>query len=86
MTYYESHRRDLGLAFLAAIERTVDLAAESPRSGPLVMGPAADLGVRKFVVTGFPYLVLVACEDEPPQVMAISHTSRRPGYWEDRLK
>ena len=33
----------------------------------------------------YPYLVLYHELDDEVEVIAIAHTSRRPGYWEDRL-
>jgi len=84
IAYYEEQDPGLGRRFFTAIVSTIELAAENPRLGSPLPPPA--IGVRKFVVKRFPYVVLVAHVGIVGKVVAITHTSRRPGYWLDRIQ
>ena len=59
---------------LALIESHPEIG--SPRRGRL---PARQLKVR-----GFPYVVAYRVRPNDLYVVAIAHTSRRPGYWKER--
>jgi plasmid stabilization system protein ParE len=39
---------------------------------------------RQFRVRGFPYKVAYRIREHDIYVVAVAHTSRRPGYWKDR--
>lgn len=45
----------LGLAFLAAVDRTVEYLSAWPETGTAVPGVSANLSVRKLPVSRFPY-------------------------------
>ncbi len=40
--------------------------------------------VRSKTVKGFPYRVVYLVRAEVLTVLAVAHSSRRPGYWRDR--
>jgi toxin ParE1/3/4 len=40
---------------------------------------------RRCVITRFPYVVFYENEPGRVHVLAIAHTSRRPGYWKSRI-
>ncbi len=42
--------------------------------------------VRRALASRFPYAVFFDVEPERVVVMAIAHSSRRPGYWGGRVK
>ena len=44
----------------------------------------ADLPTRHFRVQGFPYKIAYRLREHNIHVVALAHTSRRPGYWMDR--
>ena len=80
--YYATHASGLiALAFLAEYERVRDLLVENQRRGPHGEG-----GLRVYHFDRFPYSVVYE-EDEihGPQVLAIAHQSREPGYWSVRV-
>jgi toxin ParE1/3/4 len=56
--WYEDQRSGLGLAFLAAVDRTVEHVMAWPDTGTSVPGVSASLGVRRMPVTRFPYRVV----------------------------
>jgi toxin ParE1/3/4 len=79
--YYAHHASELiALAFLAEYERVLDLLVENQKRGP-----HAEDGLRCYHFDRFPYTVVYG-EDSVngPQIFAIAHQSREPGYWQDR--
>lgn len=40
---------------------------------------------RKYVLKRFPYLIFYLDHPDHVQILAIAHTSRRPGYWKSRM-
>jgi toxin ParE1/3/4 len=52
--WYEAQQPGLGLAFLAAMDRAVQLLARWPRSGSQVPGVDDELEVRRLRVPAFP--------------------------------
>jgi toxin ParE1/3/4 len=80
--YYALHAsRLIAEAFLAEFERVRDLLVENQQRG--VHG---DFGLRVYHFDRFPYTV-VYDEDHQrgPQIYAVAHQSRKPGYWAARL-
>lgn len=57
------------------------LLAEHPRIGKPIEAEA-----RSLCVNDFPYSLVYAIRDSGLLVVALAHHSRRPGYWQDRLK
>lgn len=79
--YYATHAsRMIALAFLAEFERVRDLLIENQKRGPHGEG-----GLRYYHFDRFPYTVVYE-EDavRGPQIFAIAHQSREPGYWSAR--
>jgi toxin ParE1/3/4 len=40
---------------------------------------------RRIKTDKFPYFLIYRVNDDLLQIIAVMHTSRRPGYWKDRL-
>lgn len=80
--YYATHASGMiAAAFLAEYERVRDLLVENQQRGP-----HGENGLRVYHFDRFPDTVLYE-EDESngPQIFAIAHQSREPGYWSDRI-
>src|SRR5262245_32801894 len=45
----------------------------------------AEKAARKYSLKRFPYLLIYVEGDQRIELIAVSHTSRRPGYWLERL-
>jgi hypothetical protein len=60
-------------AFRAALEDITESPGRPPR----------EHGVRRFRVKGYPYHLIR--DERSGLIIALAHTSRRPGYWRDRL-
>jgi toxin ParE1/3/4 len=41
--------------------------------------------VRKYVLQRFPYLIFYIDYPDRVRILAVAHTSRRPGYWKRRI-
>jgi plasmid stabilization system protein ParE len=48
------------------------------------LAPSDDRGRRKYLVRGFPYVIIYRIKNVSIHVLAIAHTSRKPGYWTAR--
>jgi toxin ParE1/3/4 len=81
--WYEARRPGLGFEFAAEIERVVASVAERPLAFPRWKGEDP---VRRALASRFPYAVFFDIEPQRIVVMAIAHSSRRPGYWGARVK
>jgi plasmid stabilization system protein ParE len=80
--WYEERRPGWGTRFFDAVSHAFDLIERHPEIGsPRRSRPA----VRQLAVRGFPYLVVYRARSDDSYVVALAHTSRRPGYWKDRL-
>jgi toxin ParE1/3/4 len=79
--YYETEAPGVGITFITAVRRAVGLVAENPYAAVSVGG-----GIRKKVLTHFPYNILYAVEPESILIVAVAHHKRRPRYWRTRIK
>jgi plasmid stabilization system protein ParE len=79
--WYLSRSETAASRFANEIERAISVIAQRPQ-----MHPAGPSGVRKFILRGFPFIVVYRDLVSTIQVIAIAHGHRRPGYWKDRLR
>jgi plasmid stabilization system protein ParE len=79
--YYAEHASAaIAGAFLAEYERVRDLIIENQQRGP-----HADGGLRLYHFERFPYtLIYEEDREQGPQIYAVAHQSREPGYWSAR--
>jgi toxin ParE1/3/4 len=80
--YYGERAQAIGLAFVARIEDGIALIAERPHIAPSWPGRP---NVRRRVLSTFPYAIIYTVEPDEIAIIAIEHTRRRPGYWQQRL-
>jgi len=83
--WYEQRHTGLGLAFLAAVDLTVESVTRWPGAGSLIDGLPDDLVVRRSRVGRFPYHVAYLVTAEQIYILAIAHDRRRPFYWSSRV-
>ena len=83
--WYEDRQDGLGQDFLAELERAFTLVSESPGTWPLWPGMPESLGIRRFLLSRFPYGIAYESTQSEVVVYAVAHLARRPGYWKDRL-
>jgi toxin ParE1/3/4 len=82
--WHEAQRAGLGLAFLAAVDRTVEHLAAWPDSGTSVPGVPTNLSARQLPILRFPYRIAYFVTSQERRVLAVARTRRRPGYWRSR--
>ena len=78
--WYSDLGQDLLEAFSQELDRAISKVATSPGRWPQHLR-----GTRCFLLRRFPYLVIYREINNDVEVIAIAHTSRRPGYWAKRL-
>lgn len=76
--WYEQKRIGLGGEFFDAVIHAIELLSARPEIG------AVTGRTRSWLLTRFPYRVIYRLRDEDVYIVAIAHTSRRPGYWKNR--
>jgi plasmid stabilization system protein ParE len=77
--YTESANVELGLAFVAEFERTVNVILANPTLGMIFRGDR-----RRYFLRRFPYSVIYQVTSDDLRVIAVAHHRRRPGYWAGR--
>jgi plasmid stabilization system protein ParE len=76
---YESQRPELGVDFIAEIERCLDAACERPMTYPAIHND-----VRRVVANRFPFSVYFRAEERRIVVLAVFHGRRDPAIWQHR--
>ena len=79
--WYEERRPGWGARLFEAVSRVFELIERHPEIGSPRTTPPA---VRQVTVRGFPYVVAYRIRSDDVYVVAVVHTSRRPGYWKNR--
>lgn len=64
-------------------DRTVSKIVDSLRTRTDIGWPHIE-GTRQERVPGFPYGIIFVSRDDFTLVVAVAHSSRKPGYWVDR--
>jgi hypothetical protein len=83
MRWYESKRPGLGAEFLGAVHAVLGRIAASPGQFPAW---GDNPRFRRAVATRFPYVLFFHIIGDEAVVVAVAHSSRRPGYWLDRTE
>jgi toxin ParE1/3/4 len=84
--WYTAHRDGLGVEFLDALETLLERIETAPESFSRPEDYTGKRHLRQGSLRRFPYKVI--CEVQSTEkllVLAVAHTSRRPGYWHDRV-
>lgn len=83
-SWYESEQPGLGLQFYAAVDAAIDLIEEGIVPLSPLPAEAGEAGAKRLILDRFPYDVVVVERPDEAVVVAISHHSRKPGYWSER--
>ena len=79
--WYEARRPGLGGDLYDAVVKTIDLIRTHPEIGAQRAGRS---DARQLSVSRFPFTIVYQVHDNDIYVVAVAHTSRRPGYWQHR--
>ena len=77
--WYESQRSGLGEEFLVALRERLEALRAHPEASPVLYR-----GVRRAVVSRFPYLIFYVVRPERDVVLAVLHHARNPASWPRR--
>lgn len=79
--WYLARSPEAALKFDAEVERGLGLIVEAPRR----WAPGS-YATRRFLLKQFPFILIYREYGSVAiQIVAVAHTSRRPGYWKPRL-
>ncbi len=80
--FYEGRQGMLGSVYVTAIKHMLGEVSGHPHRYPLWPDPrAADRGIRKAIVAGFPFSIAYEIYPDLVVAIAIVHASREPLYW-----
>lgn len=82
--YYENKQQGLGARFLERVRRTLLAIGGDPQRFPAYEGRRLARRFRRARVSRFPYVVVFYSRQDKVVIVAVAHTSRRPGYWRNR--
>jgi len=87
VAWYQDQGHGLAAALLDEFDACVAAAIEDPGIGSMSGTTANGNTIRRYRLRRFHrYAVLMALINEVPTVVAFEHSSRRPVYWNDRVK
>ena len=78
--WYEKEQSGLGLEFLTELRRAYDRIVEGPLKYPHLRS-----GIRRALLSRFPYIVYFSVEPTAIVVLAVLHASRDPAEWQRRI-
>jgi len=79
VTWYNQQTDGLGRDFLDDLDRGIRRMSAFPLSCPEI-----EPGLRRCLLTRFPYGVIYGMEEDTIIVVAVAHLHRQPRYWADR--
>jgi urease alpha subunit len=80
ITYLDERASGLGRRFHGEVQRAENRIASFPQSAEELFP-----GVRKCLLREFRYALIYSIERDYISILAVAHSSRRPGYWLPRL-
>lgn len=84
--WYEHEHPGLGAEFEAAIDVAFSVLEIDPIPSVPVPGAPGKRGIRRIVLRRFPFDLVFVESRSIVRVIALSHHSRRPGYWSRRVR
>ena len=84
--WYEAEKPGLGNDFSEAVEAAIDLIEEDFLPLLPMTGESGVQGAKRIILKRFPYDIVTVERPHDVLVIAVTHHSRKPGYWRDRIK
>ena len=78
--WYLERSPDAALKFDIEVDRALAQIVQFPQRWA-----AGSHSTRRFLLRQFPFLLIYRVQPTGVQIVAVAHTSRRPGYWKPRL-
>ena len=83
--WYDERKPGLGTDFWDAVRAALHEIQSDPRRFSPLENVQSHRELRRYVLKRFPYLIIYEVVPNDIIVAAVAHTSRKPGYWLDRL-
>ncbi len=83
VAWYEERRPGLGAEFFGVVD--AGMAAVCARQMVAAGWPGLPR-YRRLVLQRFPYVLVDEVRGEEVEFVAVAHTSRKPGYWTNRIR
>jgi toxin ParE1/3/4 len=77
--WYGARSEKAATGFIEAVESAISAVLADPERFAFYI-----YGARSAMLKRYPFLIIYRSMAEMVDVLAIAHTSRRPGYWKDR--
>ena len=84
--WYDEQRQALGIEFWDAVDQTLASIEANPLRFERSEFATNDIDLRFAYLRQFKYVVHFVLERDEVQVVAVSHTARKPGYWLQRIR
>jgi plasmid stabilization system protein ParE len=78
--WYLARSTEAALDFDAEVYRALSDIASAPQRWAV-----GQHSTRRYLLRKFPYILVYRERVDDIQIIAVAHTSRRPGYWKKRL-
>jgi plasmid stabilization system protein ParE len=82
--YYEQRQVGLGEDLYDRVSKAIYAIAGDPLRFPLYEDKQLTREFRRATVERFPYLLVYEVRDDEILIVAVAHSGRQPGYWDDR--
>jgi plasmid stabilization system protein ParE len=79
ITYYEECERGLGDELFEEVLKGFEQIRQRPNAWPTIYK-----NFRRYLINRFPYALVYRVAHDELMILAVAHTSRRPGYWRER--
>lgn len=77
--YVQQASAAIGDAFAAEVKRVAELISSNPH-----LGTALNSRFRTYPLRNFPFQVIYQVRIDHIRIIALAHTSKRPGFWQGR--
>jgi len=84
--WYELKQPGLGDDFLTYAQRALNDVLTNPRSWQKIQDWSGKPVLRSRGFTKFPFRLVYYTKGKKLNIIAYAHTSRKPNYWQDRVK
>ena len=79
--WYRKRSESAEVGFLRELDHAIDQVTQAPEQWPRFLR-----GTRRYVFPKYPFSVVYFVEADVINVVAVAHESRRPAYWQKRLR
>jgi plasmid stabilization system protein ParE len=79
--WYAQRSRRAAQRFLDQLDGAIDQIARNPSQCAQY-----EFGTRRMVLRRFPFAIVFREASAGIEIIAVAHSRRRPGYWQDRLE